>query len=197
MRVFQAHPEIGAVSGGASILQESLPGEWTILFQFPCVPPGQLLIRATLGAPIFNAWFFRKSLVDELDGLDLRFLYVSDRDFLIRMAFQPEQRAGLEKLVFHYRMHPGSYTLSGRDSGEDRYVFQSRELAERYLGETSLGTEERSIFRAWHSQITTEQILTARRAGAYARVLGYALYGMKFNPIGWPVVCFQKIYATS
>ena len=193
-QTFQDHPEIEALSGGASILQEDSKGKWTSLAAFPCIPQNELLIRATQGAPIFNAWFFRKSLVDRLAGFDTRYLYVADRDFLINMAFQAARYTGLERDFYHYRMHPGSCTLSGRDRGEDEYVFESRELAERYLREKNISKEARRVIKAWHSQITTEQILTARRAGAYRRVLNYMLVGMQHNPWGWPRVFVSKFF---
>jgi glycosyltransferase involved in cell wall biosynthesis len=193
-QAFQDHPEIEALSGGASILQEDSEGAWTRLASFPCIPQGELILRATQGAPVFNAWFFRKSLVDRLSGFDTRYLYVADRDFLIRMAFQAPRYTGLAKNFYHYRMHSGSYTLSGRDSGEDEYVFESRDLAERYLRQKSITREDRKIIKTWHSQITAEQILTARRAGAYRRVLNYMLVGIQHNPWGWPRVIAGKFF---
>lgn len=194
VQAFQEHQEIEAVSGGASILQKDPEGEWARLATFPCISPGELLVRATQGAPVFNAWFFRRSLVERLSGFDTRYLYVADRDFLIRMAFQAPRFAGLDKVCYHYRMHPGSYTLSGRDSGEDEYVFECRDLAEHYLRQKNLSRADRKLFRIWHSQITAEQILTARRAGAYGRVLNYMRVGIGHNPWGWPRLIAGKFF---
>jgi glycosyltransferase involved in cell wall biosynthesis len=131
--LFINHPEIDAIVGNASILVENTPGEWGTLMTFPRVQPNQLLARATTGAPTFNSWFFRKRLCEDLGGFDIRYLYVADRDFLIRMALKNKSFLGLDRFVYHYRMHPGSITLSGTDSGEADYMFESRNLAERYL----------------------------------------------------------------
>ena len=188
---FSAHPEIVAVVGGASIYSENSQGERATVASFPCVPPNELLVRATQGAPIFNAWFFRKRLFEELGGFDNRYRYVADREFLIRMAFRENTFACLERTVYHYRMHPGSFTLSGQDSGEAGYMFESRALAERFLRLRSTSPETYRCFQDWHSQITAEQIRTAVHKRAFHRAFGYMLVGLRYN-LGWPKVFWRE-----
>jgi hypothetical protein len=156
------------------------------------VGQGELLARATQGAPIFNAWFFRKRLFDELGGFDLRYLYVADRDFLIRMALKTRRYASLNSTVYHYRMHPGSFTLSGKDSGETDWMFECRTLAERYIRNGSATPETLKCFRDWHSQLTVEHMLTAWRKRAIRRLAGYMLVGMRYNPWRWPRIFVNK-----
>jgi glycosyltransferase involved in cell wall biosynthesis len=184
-QAFEAAPEIDAVVGGASIFREESRGEQAIVASFPCVAPGDLLMRATQGAPIFNAWFFRRRLLEELGGFDIRYLYAADRDLLIRMAFRGASYAGLNRPVYRYRMHPGSFTLSGQDSGEDPFMFETRALAERYLRLSGLDPEARQCLRRWHSQITLEHIGTAWRRRAFGRMFGYMLTGVRHN-VAWP-----------
>jgi glycosyltransferase involved in cell wall biosynthesis len=184
-QAFEAAPEIDAVVGGASIFREEAGGEQTIVASFPCVAPGDLLMRATEGAPIFNAWFFRRRFLEELGGFDIRYLYAADRDLLIRMAFRGASYAGLNRPVYRYRMHPGSYTLSGQDSGEDPFMLETRALAERYLRLSDLGPEARKCLRRWHSQITLDHMWTAWRRRAYRRMFGYMLTGLRHN-VAWP-----------
>jgi len=155
--------------------------------------PGELLRRATRGAPIFNAWFFRKRLFDTLGDFDDRYLYVADRDLLIRMALRHTAYACLDKPLYRYRMHAGSYTLSGRDSGEDPFMFECRALAERYLGRSDLPRSALRCFKVWHSQITSDHIVTAWHTKGYRRIAGYALTGLRHN-LGWPVVFAGKAW---
>jgi hypothetical protein len=192
-QTFNDHPDLDALVGGASIFYEKFPGEWVTLTAFPCILQDELLTRATQGAPIFNAWFFRKRLFDELGVFDTHYLYVADRDFLIRMAFQNPCYVSLDRPFYHYRMHPGSYTLSALDSGEDPFMFECRTLAERYLRLKGIGPRALKCFKAWHSQITTEQILTACPKKAFGRMSGYMLIGLRYNYLGWPKIFVSKV----
>jgi len=184
-QAFEAAPEIDAVVGGASIFREDRGGDQAVMASFPCVAPGELLMRATEGAPIFNAWFFRRRFLEEFGGLDTHYLYAADRDLLIRMAFRDASYAGLNRPVYRYRMHPGSYTLSGQDSGEDPFMFETRALAERYVRLSGLRPEARKCLRRWHSKITLEHIWTAWRRRAFGRMFGYMLVGLRHN-VAWP-----------
>lgn len=192
-QAFKDDPDIDALVGGASIFYDKSQVEVMTLATFPSIPQNELLIRATEGAPIFNAWFFRKRLFDELGVFDTRYLYVADRDFLIRMAFQNSSYASMNRPFYRYRMHPGSYTLSGQDSGEAGYMFESRDLAERYLRLKGISPRALKSFKAWHSQITTEQILTTLRKKAFGRMSGYMLIGLRYNYIGWPKIFVSKV----
>jgi glycosyltransferase involved in cell wall biosynthesis len=193
-QLFSQQPEIDAVVGGATIFRDqSQVAEPLTVATFPCIRPGELLQRATLGAPIFNAWFFRKRLFDTLGAFDDRYLYVADRDLLIRMALRRIAYAGLDKPLYRYRMHAGSYTLSGQDSGEDPFMFEARALAESYLGKADLPRKALRSFKAWHSQITSDHIITAWHTGGYRRIPGYVLRGVRHN-IRWPMVFAGKAW---
>ncbi len=193
-QTFADHPEIDALAGGASILHEKPQGSWATFATFPAVPQRELLARATLGAPIFNAWFFRKRLFDEVGEFDTRYLYAADRDFLIRMAFRSLPYASLDMPLYQYRMHPGSFTLSGQDSGEAGYMFESRALAERYIRSKGIHPAELKYFKTWHSQITAEQIVTAWRKKSIRRISQYMLVGFRYNPLGWPGIFMEKVF---
>jgi glycosyltransferase involved in cell wall biosynthesis len=192
-QTFNDNSDIDALVGEASIFYEKFPGERVTLTTFPCIFQDELLARSTEGAPIFNAWFFRKCLFDAMGVFDTHYLYVADRDFLIRMAFQNPCFMSLDRPFYHYRMHPGSYTLSGLDSGEDPFMFECRALAERYLHLQSIGLRALKCFKTWHSQITTEQILTAYRKQAFGRMARYMLIGLRYNHLGWLKILVRKV----
>lgn len=176
-RAFDDEPQTDAVVGGAAVFSGS-----SVLMDLAPVPAGQLLMRATVGPPVFNAWFFRRVLLEEMEGFDLRHRYVADRELLIRMAFRRIEYVTLERTVYRYRMHPGSITLSGTESGEAPYVFEMRDLARSCLASRTLSGTERNVFRAWHSQIVMEQVLAAFHARAYHRATRYALGGIRHDP---------------
>jgi glycosyltransferase involved in cell wall biosynthesis len=191
-QAFENDSTAEAVVGGASIFILDPAGLMQTLSEFPCVLPQTLFWRATQGVPVFNAWFFRKRMIEALGGFDLQYKLVSDRDFLVRMAFQNQPYCCLDRVVYQYRMHPGSHTLSGEDSGEAPYMFEMRRLAENYLRRKDLDRHTLSSFRAWHSQISVEQIRSAVHQHAYDRAMGYACSGLRHN-MGWPVVFARKL----
>jgi len=193
VETFSNHPEIDALVGRASILHEISTGNWEIYATFPAILADELLLRATQGAPIFNAWFFRRRLFEDIGPFDTHYFYVADRDFLIRMALQHRVYASLDKPFYQYRMHSGSITLSGQDSGEADYMFESRILAERYIGKKDIPSANLSYFKTWHSQITAEQIVTAWRKKAMRRIFQYSLVGLRFNIWGWPGIFIRKV----
>ncbi len=190
---FSEHPEMDALVGQATILQEKSKDGWEILTTLPSVLPGELLFRATQGSPVFNAWFFRKRLFEEIGTFDARYKYVADRDFLIRMAFLARAYKNLDLLFYHYRMHAGSFTLSGQDSGEASYMFETRALAERYIREERLNADRARCFKTWHSQITAEQVVTAWRKKGIRRIFQYLSVGFRYNPSGWPGIFMGKV----
>ncbi len=192
MEVFVGDAEIEALVGGACIFREGPDMHEITLMRFPCVPPGSLLERATHGAPIFNAWFFRKRLLDDLHAFDTHYHYAADRDLLIRMALAKKRYYSLDLPVYRYRMHAGSFTLSGRDSGEADYMFETRALAERYVCRGGISSEELAHLRTWHSEITMEQIRSAWRAKAAGRIAGYLLTGYRYNQ-QWPMIFARKV----
>ncbi len=191
-QTFIDNPEIDALVGGATIFSEKSNGARVTVAIFPCIAQNELLARATQGAPIFNAWFFRRRLFEKLGVFDTRYRYVADRDFLIRMDFQASSYASLNRTIYHYRMHPGSFTLSGQDSGEAEFMFECRDLAERYIHQRGISPSTLKCFKDWHSQITADQIITAWRKRAFRRISGYILTGLRNNYFGWPRIFMGK-----
>ena len=192
VQTFKDHPRISALVGGATIFYDKCEGKTERLATFPCIPQKELLLRATQGAPVFNAWFFRKRLFDELGGFDTQYRYVADRDLLIRMALRDTPFESLDRTFYHYRMHPGSYTLSGQDSGEAGFMFECRDLAEHYIQDKRTSPYALKCFRIWHSQITMDQIITAWRKKAFRRISAYIITGLRHNRFGWPKVFMDK-----
>lgn len=191
VETFLENPNAEAVSGGASIFYCNERGERVTWKTFSCIEENQFISRVTQGAPIFNAWFFRKRLFDRIGAFDLHYRYVADRDFLIRMALRNIPFASVDRLFYQYRMHPDSYTLSGKDSGEAAYMFENRALAERYLSQKGIGPEAVGCLRTWHSQIVLEHIMAAWRERSFRRISQYMLVGMRHNR-RWPVLFLRK-----
>jgi glycosyltransferase involved in cell wall biosynthesis len=64
------------------------------------------------GAPAFNSWFFRRSLLERFNGLDESYLIAADREFLVRLSLAGIRAQNVTFPLCRYRAHPGSATLS-------------------------------------------------------------------------------------
>ncbi|MEI8394794.1 MAG: glycosyltransferase family 2 protein [Rhodospirillaceae bacterium] len=84
----------------------------------------------TLGHPLTNARFFRRSWYRRAGFYDIHYKLSADRDFLIRSMILGMRTVPLERVLYQYRLHPGSLTAETRH-------------------EKSLREEYRTIARSW------------------------------------------------
>ena len=195
IREFSAHPDCEAVVGGAELFRQEADGNRLIIQSFPAITPEQLFFRLTQGVSIFNAWFFRKRIIEEIGAFNDRLRYAADREFLIRFAMLSKKFISLNLTLYHYRAHPGSLTLRDQDNGEAEFMFEDRSIAENYLDQPDLDTKLKRVFQSWHSLTTSDQIIGAFRNKAPLRGIKYIRTGMQKNP-SWGFVfigrCSQR-----
>ena len=151
----------------------------------------ELLFRSTQGAPIFNAWFFRRVLFEKFGLFDNCFLYAADRDFLIRMVLRNIQYHSINLHIYNYRIHPASFTFNDRDNGESEVMFEFRNIAEHNL-QRAIPSDYKKIIRIWHSQITSDQTITALKNFAFGRSSNYIVRGMRYNK-AWPMIFLDRM----
>jgi glycosyltransferase involved in cell wall biosynthesis len=181
-----------AVSGAACLVTDETDAMRHILATYPEIQQGDFLYRATRGASIFNAWFFRRRLFDRLGDFNIRYRYAADRDWLIRLALEQVQYTSLANIVYCYRSHPGSLTNQNIDTGETEFMDEIRSLAENYLSLKSLDEQTHRIFADWHSDITSDQTITALKRRAMQRALHYARDGFQRN-LKWPLIFLTRL----
>ncbi len=95
--------------------------------------PENLWRELTYGDPAFNAWFFRRRVFERLGPLDTTYRIAGDRDFLLRFALAGLRLSPLDQIVYAYRVHPASLSLS---TDWRRFLAVAEEnlrLAEAYL----------------------------------------------------------------
>ena len=64
---FSAHPEAEVLCGGLRVFTDDGAGEQDVARFLHC-PPASMGLEMTFGNPGFNSWFFRRSLLQRLDG---------------------------------------------------------------------------------------------------------------------------------
>ncbi len=201
MQVMMSHPDISAVVGGATIFREpstSISGLPAIIATFKPITRGELFYRLTRGVSIFNAWFFRREVFNQLGEFNIRYRASADRDFLIRFAIRGLQHICLPHTVYHYGQHAASMTMSGGGNAESSFVFEDRLVAESYLGQPHLGNNPnaRKSIQRWHSQITTDQALLALSRVDILKVGKYAYRGLRYNPLGWGPIFITNLVSS-
>lgn len=180
------NPSIRAVSGAVSVFVDDEKTQVRhIVASYPPVAHGKLSYRATLGVPAFNGWFFRKDLFDELGAFDEDFDIAADRDFLLRMALGGTEYLQLERVVYQYRRHPGSLTVSGQRS--QRHVMRQEylKLSNRFLAMDNLPPEMRENIHDWATRASAELVGAALRDGRVLTGLQYARRGWR-QEVWWP-----------
>ena len=194
-QIFRASPDVAAMVGGSTIFREARSGKRETLAIFSAIPERDLFDQVSSGLPPFNGWFFRRKIFDRIGYFDLRYRYSADRDFLIRMALFAEKYISIDKILYHYRQHPGSLTFNNSGSAESEFFFENRVLAEHYLGKKDLPPEAREQILSWHSQLTIDQVLFAISQLNIRKAIAYARRGLGLNR-GWPWIFIRNIPAS-
>lgn len=119
--VFEQNPEVLAVAGGVTKFVEDESG-FRVLETIPAIEPHEFWFRVIQGHPATNAWFFRREVFERLGGFDVRMRWSADRYFLIRIAIDGGVRpVPVRRVLYQYRQHSGSATITTLDSRDPRY----------------------------------------------------------------------------
>jgi len=194
---FAQHPQALAVVGGISTFTDGPDGPVTVNTVL-AIEPGELWSRLINGHPVTNAWFFRPEIFRRVGPFDERYLYASDRYFLIRAALDGGVRPiPIHRTLYLYRQHGGSATISTADSRSPEYgrirvkVLQEDVAAlEEFLARPVLPDEVRRRMRREHGERCYRLAATA----LYHRKCGLALdavrRGWRGNA-GWPFLFIE------
>jgi hypothetical protein len=105
-----------------------------------------------LGIPIINARFFRKRAYERIGEYDSRYRIASDREFLIRAGLNNVICVSLHDVVYRYRQHSGSMTISGNLIDILPAVRENMEIAERYMSRNDVSRELERCLKLWHTR---------------------------------------------
>jgi glycosyltransferase involved in cell wall biosynthesis len=156
-----ADPQVDVVTGSAEIFSDDGVLEKTD-------DPTELWLNwknVTLGNPLPNARFYRRTLLQQTGEFDLRFRLASDRDWLLRMARLQPREVVLDAPVYHYRRHAGSLTINDHSRLAEPMWRESIAIADAWLARADLTGDERATLRAWRRQQCIQASLHFLRHG--------------------------------
>lgn len=179
VHTFERNPRAQMVSGSAVVTDF----QGVTLVRHNRAANRSLHIRdLLLGVPIINARFFRRSLIEELKGFDIKYPIASDRDFLLRAMLAKALSVSVAEVCYEYRYHPNSLTIGGAQS-RARIAQEHLGLAENWLhGSEALTDFDRNTFLQLHGHAIVTAVLLALRKGNMVQATELLRRGFALGP---------------
>lgn len=184
MEAFASDPAAPGVAGGARIFSDDQGRERTVAVHQDRSTKRMTLETITRSAPVINARFFRRAVLDEIGGFDLEFKVASDRDLLLRGWLRGIRFRPLEPVVYHYRAHEGSLTFGGEPASETTEEYLA--ICDRYLSAPGVPLAMRRELVRWRAQQIGRAVRRSLRHGNLSDAKSWASRGFKFDR-AWPL----------
>lgn len=188
-----AAPGVEAVYGGAEVFEGDLPAQRRVVLAIREPQEIELSFRnITMRNCITNARFFRREVYGRVGFNDLGHRISADRDFLLRVALAKVPAALLGRVVYQYRMHPGSLTINRDDPHSAQMRDEFLSIAEAHLASDGLPPEARHWCELWHERESAHSALRCLLAGQFGAMARYARRGLRVRA-AWPVMFARHI----
>jgi glycosyltransferase involved in cell wall biosynthesis len=150
---------------------------------------------ATLGNPVFNAWFFRRSVFERIGNFNVAYRIVGDRDFILRFVLASLPYEIIQRDAYRYLQHGDSLTFELTDQKYDQIVQEHIAMTAHFLDQESLpGPAREFILRLRTRETIKMSVIAARTSPQKAYRL--FLQGITYDP-RWPLRFIQKAFALS
>jgi glycosyltransferase involved in cell wall biosynthesis len=159
-KVAAASPSVPVVSGGCQIYRMGRRGDEIEMHRYQDPRRYRLSLRnATVGLPIINSRFFRRSLFDELGRFDLGYAVASDREFLIRASLAGVQDVCTSTIFYRYLWHPGSLTMNAGNRSMLRGLQDGLEMIRKTRASGRLAASDDRTLREWERELRATMVL--------------------------------------
>jgi glycosyltransferase involved in cell wall biosynthesis len=160
-RAFVLNPRADAVCGAAELFNAD-----GILARYNAHADLALDSHAALvGACIINARFFRRHVFARCGLFSVEFPLVADREFLVRALTAGIVTAAIDAVVYRYRSHAGSLTLSARPDQADAMRLELLRLARAVATDRDAGPDLRRKARALEGRCVGRLVVGSLSAG--------------------------------
>jgi glycosyltransferase involved in cell wall biosynthesis len=142
---------IDAISGKAQIFKEEKDGTSQTILELSPPQPDKLVEAAITGSTIFNAWFYRRSIIHQVGGFDAQYKISGDADLILRLALMGLNYLTLDSVHYLYRQHEDSLTFQV-NSDKLLKVFKDHTLfIKKYVSSAEISHDVRSFFNVLHA----------------------------------------------
>lgn len=184
--VFSRYPEVDAVVGGARVFEIDPQGLERTIAAYPSIQPDELVHRVIVGIPIFNAWFFRRKLLERIGPFSLDFPIVADRDFLISCYLGGMRFLSVDPIFYNYRQHRTSLSISNDRSSQIPLRQDTLRLAEKYMRSHLSDKTIRRLTKKRHAWTSIELMVSYLRKRELINAVKVVLNAIRYNPF-WPI----------
>jgi glycosyltransferase involved in cell wall biosynthesis len=159
-KIVAASPAVPVVSGGCQIYRTGRRGEEIEMHRYQDPRRYRLSLRnATVGLPIINSRFFRRSLFDKLGRFDLAYAVASDREFLIRASLAGVRDVCTSTIFYRYLWHAGSLTMNAGNRSMLRGLEDGLAMIRKTRVSGGLETSDDRILREWERELRATMVL--------------------------------------
>ena len=159
-KIVAASPSVPVVSGGCQIYRIGRRGNEILMHCYQDPRRYRLSLRsATVGLPIINSRFFRRSLFDKLGRFDLTYAVASDREFLIRASLAGIKDVCTSEIYYRYLWHPGSLTMNAGNRSMLRGLEDGLEMIRKTRASGFIGTADDKTLREWQRELLATMVL--------------------------------------
>jgi len=169
VEAFGRNPEAGIVSSGGRVVEEQENGRFQTVYERRG-EENPLSLETLLDIPMTGSRYWRKETLAALGGFSDRYRFAHDRDLLVRALISRVPSAVVDEILYTYRRHAGSRTLSGDRSVSRAFLDEHRVMSERWLQMANLSARDASRILAWRRQQFAEAFLLDFAAGRWSKV---------------------------
>lgn len=197
VQALQSRPDALGVSGAVGYFQDDPENP-----DFRIVPPicdGNYWERMA-ERPATNGWFLRADLLRSIGGFDASYRYVADRHLFIRLAARGVRPVCVSDVLYRYRQHEGSFTISGEDSRQPKRGLQriavlqeDRRMLTGFLAQKDLPRPLRRTLRRANDVRAYRLTATALYHRRWSDAWDGIRQGWGRNPL-WPLAFLRGVW---
>ena len=184
--IFETDKKVDVLIGIAGIFEPNSSGQ-DLVDRYPSVSADGLLDRLIFGAPAINAWFFRRDVFERVGNFDLEYPVGADRDFLLRLYLAGFQPAFTDRILYHYRKHPGSLTINQGADAQERNLIENRRLAQKYMSKIHADVALQKCSLTWHDLTSIELMILYARQRRIRDLTNVIRTAVQYHSI-WPFI---------
>jgi len=180
---FAADPELDVLSCGTRIVSIGADGAVQIDAEFMTPSILELRMENVLRYPLTAGRFIRRKIYLEAGEFDATFGSSNDLDFLVKVINRKPRSQVLPRLVYSYRRHEGSQTISGNPKMVMTMMRNNIRLAEHHLQSEKLAHEFRPALRGLHGRASTRLVWMLAVRGQMSESAQVLVRGFIVNPL--------------